>query len=333
MGNLYKTKNNSKNDFLNTITDSSCIYSYYNSFIVFKSLDDNFILVYSNNFKNIIFYNLIDNRRINKIINAHRFEITNFYHCFDKNNNRNLILSVSGKDLNVKVWNLQNLDNIVSYVILYTDIKNVNIMPSILINNDNNIYIITSHSNGPIKVFDLDGNKTGELESINTYFIDNYYDIKYSINYIITGNKGNVISYNFNRNKKFRTYSDKGDSFEHTNIIINSNEDIIKIIELTFDGIIRIWNFYSAELIDKIKFEYGLYSICLLDKNRLFIGYDNICLIDLNNKEIIQKYIYIDKMVVNMKKIIHPKYGNLLIFQDSKKGGIEFKTIKKNDLI
>ena len=107
-----------------------------------------------------------------------------------------------------------------------------------------------------------------------TYFIDKYYDIKTSKNYIITSNFGNVKSYDFNKSKRYHKYYDKNKN-RHFSIAIDSNENIIKLFESSCDGNIRIWNFHSSELLKKIKVcDNLLYGICIWNNKYLFVGCD-----------------------------------------------------------
>ena len=59
--------------------------------------------------KSIITLNLINNKKIIEIKNAHNNYITNLRHYLDKNNNRDLLLSVSNVDFNIKIWNVNIL--------------------------------------------------------------------------------------------------------------------------------------------------------------------------------------------------------------------------------
>ena len=48
---------------------------------------------------------------------------------------------------------------------------------------------------------------------------------------------------------------------------------MIKLISSCFDGFVRIWDFNSSSLLQKIDLKSGkLYGICLWDKNNLLIG-------------------------------------------------------------
>ena len=91
------------------------------------------------------------------------------------------------------------------------------------------------------------------------------------------------------------------------------------------DGNIRIWNFHSGDLLNKIKFNAGIEGICLLNNEYLFMGCDDqtIKIIQLNKGKII-KYLIGHKDIVNSIKIfIHPKYGVCLLSQGFLKDGIK----------
>ena len=94
---------------LNKITDEcNCIYWLDNTFTAFKSINNILYLVYSNPKKSIISYDLINNKKINEIKEAHNEQITNFRNYFDEINHRDLILSKSANDNNIKIWEVNN---------------------------------------------------------------------------------------------------------------------------------------------------------------------------------------------------------------------------------
>ena len=80
--------------------------------------------------------------------NAHREDITNFRHYLDKRNRRDLILSVSATDNNVRMWDINNLEFIIT-------INNINrhgfTKSACILNFNNDLFIVTSnysHSEG-----------------------------------------------------------------------------------------------------------------------------------------------------------------------------------------
>ena len=243
----------------------------------------------------IILFNFIDNKKINEIKNAHLYYINNFRHYLDKINKRDLVLSISGFDSNIKLWNINTLDCLLNIKSAY---KNGIMFSACFLYNDKQLYIVSCNDYypdkpGPIKIFDLKGKKTKEIKNSKerTFFIDIYYDIKFDNNYILVGNKNYVKSYDYLNNKLYHKYCDNSLTFHNCIIISNGNNDnIIKLIESSNDGNIRIWNFHSGELIKKIeilsdKEQFALYGMCLLRNEYLFVGCNDntVRLVEMNN--------------------------------------------------
>ena len=320
--------------FLKEITkDSYSDYILDNTFCAFNSINDDMLyLIYSNKKRSIITYNLIDNKKINEIKNAHEMLITNFRHYLDKINLIDLILSISANDNNIKLWNFENFNCLVN-------IKNINengiLLSACFLNDNNHILILTSqyrkylgNISEFIKVFDLNGNKIKEINNSDdrTCFIDNYYDVKLFKNFIITGNYDYVKSYDYNKNKILHKYWDKDKQNHYSATIINNNIQI-ELIESSEDGNIRIWDFYSGNLLKKLKFgNYFLCGICLWNKEYLFVGCEDktIELIDINKGIIINNLIRHHNNVVTIKKVFHHKYGDCLISQGYANDQIKF---------
>ena len=301
-------------------------YSYYtfldNTFSVFKSTNDVIYLIYSNINKSIISFNVIDNKKINEIKNAHKEYITNFRYYFDKNHKRDLIISISSDDNNIKLWNI-------FYSECLLDLRNVNkfgnLYSACFLNYNNEIFIVSSNYNyygdyEPIKIYDMNCNKIKEIDDSEdqTYFLDTFNDNKTNIAYIIAGNKNSVKSYNYNKNEIYHIYDDNSNK-GHYSIILYKKNNIINLIETSEDKNIRIWDFHSCELIKKIKISknYCLNGLCIWDDKYLFVGcYDKaIKLIDLDNGIIIKNLNNHTSRVLTVKKINHSEYGECLISQ------------------
>ena len=321
-------------NFPQNLTNDSYAYLLQdNTFIVFNSLDIIF-LIYASENKSIVAYNLIDSRKIIEIKNAHKNYITNFRHYLDEINKINLIISISAQDNNIKIWNIINFECLINLEKVYIE----GILSSgIIIKENSQYYIVISNFNvwdsEPIKVFDFKGNKIREINEDNsndkTFFIDAYYDNFLSKNFLITGNWGSVKSYDFNKNKIYHKYCDN-DNRSHYNIIINKDNEIIKLIESGSDCKIRIWNFHSGLLMNIIKVcEMGLRSICLWNNYYLFAGYNkNITIIDLKHEKIIKDITCPNYVINTIKTIIHPKYGRCLISQGLKNEQIKLWIFK-----
>ena len=297
-----------------------------NTFTVFKSIKNIFYIVYSNINKSMNIYDLNRQKLIKQINNCHNKHITNFRHQLDIINKRDLVMSVSSEDNNIKLWNANNWE-------CFVNIENINyvgwLYSACFLNEKGQIYIITSNRNKqgksePIRIFDFNGYIIKEISNSNeqTYFIDTYYDNILCKNYIISGNVGYVKSYDYNKNElyyKYNDFDDNSNSYSHFSIIIRNNKEVIELIESCFDGNIRIWNFHSGLLLNKIKLsDEGLRGICLWNDNYLFVGCDDktIKLLEINNILIVDNLTGHNNEVITVKKIIHPQLGECLISQN-----------------
>ena len=93
---------------------------------------------------------------------------------------------------------------------------------------------------------------------------------------------------------------------------------MIQMIESSEEGIIRIWDFHSGLLLNKINVNGGkLYGICLWNNENIFVGNEKriISLIKLNEEIEIKNVGGHKSRVLSIKKINHPKYGDCLISQ------------------
>ena len=305
--------------------DSSAEYWIDNTICVFKSINEIISLIYTDSNNSIISYNLINNQKINEIKKAHKERITNFRHYLDKNENRDLILTISAVDKNIKIWNNNNWNCLFNV----EDIYNKCVYSACFLNEKNKIYIIVGscswslNDNDPIKIYDFNGNKIQEINGSNdrVFFIDSYYDKKNLNNYILVGSSKYIKSYDFNKNKLYNNYydifNDKDKDNDHYSIIIKQEKEIVKLIESSCEGNVRIWNFHSGKLLKKININLTgewLKGICLCKNNYLFVGSINkkMIIIDLKEEKIIE-ICSLDEMILTIKKIIHPKYGECLI--------------------
>ena len=295
-----------------------------NTFYVFKSINDIFYLVYSNKNLSIVFHNLIDDKIIGEIKNAHSNDISSFRHKYDKINHRDLLLSISFYDNNIKLWNINNLECLIN-------IRNINrygfLYSACFLQENDQIYIITSNFvfGGTyvesIKLYDLAGVNIKEINDSNydTYTIDVYYDKKLLKNYIITSNYNYSKSYDYNKDESYHKYYDC-DSSEHRCIILNDHDkDLIKLIESSSDGNIRIWDFHKGILLKKIKIiNEELYGICLWNNDFIIVGCKDkiVRLVNIKEGKIIK--LLASNNFVSEKTIIkinHPYYGECLISQ------------------
>ena len=316
-------------------------FSYFlldNIFCVFKSnYNDILYLIYTTKDKNnsIVVFNILNNQKINTIKNAHDKSISNFRYYLYKEFKRELLLTISAQNNNIKIWNINNWECLVNII----NINENGLMYSATILNDNSeILIITSNYNidgsEPIKVLDFNGNtiKINNSSNDETYIIDTYHDYELNKNFIITGNRSDIKSYDYNQNKIYKKYCDEVNR-AHMSIIINNNKkENLELIDSSEDGNIIIWDFHNGNLLKKINITKNmLYGICLWNNRYLFTGCgDNyIKLIDLNSGKIIKEFKNHKIYSVTIKKLIHPLYGECLISKGLFNDQITLWTIKK----
>lgn len=296
-----------------------------NSISIFKSINNIFYLIYSTEKISIISYNIIQNKKMSQIKKAHKSEIIQLKHYLDKINKRDLLLSLSSFCL--KLWNIINFECIFK---IKSNTRYI-ISACMLIDNNQNYIIekkyLYEYNQEPIHVYDLKGNKINDIKDSMEYcyFIDIYYDIKNSKNYIITGNKGILKSFDFNKNEVYNIYDNKYYGDNNLSVTINQKKDIIQIIGSCTSGYIVMWNFNTGELLKEIKISIALFGICLWNENYLFVGHSNgtIILIDLNNGEEVKVLKGHKNFVIGIKKIYISQYGECLISNGSENDKIK----------
>ena len=301
--------------FTNSILEITCL--------IFKSIDNLNLIIYSKENKSIVCYDINNNQKINEVFNAHKNKITylNKYSSYSSRKDRiNLMLSISGSDNNLKVWNISNFQCLHNF----EKINNQGwINCACFLNDNDKIYVLSTNSNGysknpePIKVFDLEGKTKMNINNsnTNTNFIDIFYDNKSSTKYIITGNIGFSRSYNYNKNIEYHTYKDQNIKFIYR-AIIREKEDKIELIESSQTGNLRIWNFHTADLIKEISCFDNSFDICLWDNERLLACRgSSIKIVDLNKEENNCELNLKDNELITISKIDHSKNGECLVSQ------------------
>ena len=324
------------------IKNSFASYSYEDSFIIFTSHDNIFQIVYATKDKSLISYDINNKREIFKKTKAHNNFITNFKYIFDGIYYKDIIMSVSKKDNNIKIWNANKWE-------LISDIFNVNqknfLYSACFLKDNDNISILTSngknlqqnqmHENFEnIKIYDLKGNLIKEIEETNdcTYFINIYYDNNLNKNFIVTGNFNYVKSYDFDNNRLYHKYFENNNGI-HPSVIINKIGEKIKLIESCEDGYIRIWGFHSGDFIRKINTENkNLYGMCLWNENYIFVGCkdQSIKIIELKNGLLIKNLKGHNGRIISFKKR-NQKNNKEYLFSQGLDGVIKLWINKNNN--
>jgi hypothetical protein len=179
--------------------------------IVFKSVYDLILVVFIGKNYSIITNNLNDNKKIFEITKTNR-TLNEIKHFLSKNNKRDLVSSISMHDNNIKVWNFNNLECILNIDFRIGNFF-LNLNSVCFLNNGNDIHLIFSSINVPqtqlIHIYNLRGNKIKELNNnkVQNYFVDTFYDDKFSKNYIIISTNADIRALDYNDNKIVKHYT------------------------------------------------------------------------------------------------------------------------------
>ena len=307
------------------ISKDSYSCTYDNTFLLFKSSQEILHLIYSTLNRSIISYNISNPKNfqiLTEIKKAHNDYIDNFRHEFDSKNNRDLILSLSSGDNNIKIWNLKNWSCVF-------DIKNIykigTVLSSCFLLDEkfNYNYIVTCNFfMYNIKLIDLSQTPKNDFEienDINTnLFIDKYYDKDKNNYYIITGNNWNVNSYDLNKRILYHKYETSRSTNHKTAHVFKSSDNITKIFFPCKEGYLLIFNFHTGEMIEKILCGNdgdNLIGLCLWNEKYAFtVGKNKILkLVDLNKKEVSKEFKEHKQLICSIKTIRHDSLGQIVI--------------------
>jgi WD40 repeat protein len=245
-------------------------------------------------------------------------------------------MSISSEDNNIIVWDLNTLQNILNIVNINTG--GVLYSACFLWHNDE-FYVVTSNCSqspfyinyDPIKIFDSNGQLIKEINESKerTYFMDAYYDNKITNKkYIVTCNFNYLKSYDYEKNELYQKYYDKDEGAHFTFDIYDYNDKQVNIIESSNMGTIRIWNFHTGDMLNKIAINNKrFFSVCLWNNDYLFAGCEDgsIKLIEVQNSNIIYSLDTTNNSIaaLTIKKIKIEKYGECLISKGFKEDQIK----------
>ena len=302
---------------------------YYNdnNFIVFESLNNVIILVYSTYHYSIHFFDIEQDKLIKNIPEAHKSQITNFRYVRDKNISRDLILSIADKIKNIKIWNFKDFTCIVDIENVYFDgflFSSCFLIDEI---HKKNYIISINYNSEPLKVFNFEGKSIKIIDNTEnkSYMVDTFFNSYQNKYFIIVGNENYIISYNFEEGNIYKKYFDyNAKNCLHMYFTFICKDINIFLIEADLIGYIRIWNFDEGKLLKKFSIgeKMKLRGICLWSENYLFVGGSDkrIKLIDLKAGEVIENKRCND-IVCTIKKINGYKFGECILMQGKSNNG------------
>lgn len=294
-----------------------------NSFVIFKSTDNIYYLIYFNKLNSIISYDLVLNKKIHEIKNAHLKKIKSLKHYYDNYNQRNLILSEDNSS-NVKIWNIENLECIFNLNLGEKEQKESGNIGSLCFLKDKTQINIAIRfiKNYIIRIFDLSCKiikDIKEFKDYKYYKIESYYEQTQQKSYIIISSGEHIKSYDYEQNivyKKYISFEKQFISYCYSNINIYDKDGATNLLASNSIGI-RIWNFHSGGLLNVIN-KPDIYNICLWNSNYIFARTNNLKLIELKTGKVVKKFnsdTTNDYNIISIKKGYIPKYENCLFTQ------------------
>ena len=272
------------------IKDSWNIEIFENSFVVFETIDNIFLLIYATIERDIIFYNLKLEKKIYKIKDAHQSIITNFRHINDPANKNDLLLS--NDDNNIKIWNLKDRSCLREFK--KNDYYDKRIFACFLVLGMNTYIAISNYNKEGIVIIDLEGNQKKKLVIADNeiYLMKSYYFNKKDSPILLISFKKGMVSYNFDHemNESVKIFKDKNKYICYSAFIIfeTNNSSLVSSCQ---DGDIRIWNYINCEIITRIKISNNILGSISLWKNNFFkfiicCEKNSIKLIDIKKKKL-----------------------------------------------
>ena len=330
--NNFEELNNIPSNFEFSKTISTDLFKknfYNNRACIFVSCEDNNVYIaFGESSLNLEGYNVIEDEKFTICKGLHENFFDSCRHYYDKENERDLIITAS-LDSHVKVVNFiyENSEIIID---LNFQSKDRVIINTAYFINDIILIPFSSSNAGTIKFYNMKEEYISELEK-NVGFIlgmNVYYEEESQINYILIANTVGILSYNMEKSSiasfipKMTLEQRKNNGFDEPYVIRKGKK--LLLIGPCFDyPLLYIWDFIKGDLIEKIDTSSGMSDMCLWNDRYAFAGLvnsenNNFILIDLKKGKV-EKYF--KKEVKNgcagIKALKHES-GNYLITTNMK---------------
>ena len=302
-------------------------------FATFKTLDDKYYLIYRKNNNSLVCYNLIEEKE-EEISSIHENQITLIKHYIDirYNDKKDIIITCSNEDNKCKIWDISNWECIfLVYIKFYGEISSLCFFPGV---DDFFIFISSENEVDPIKYLDYNFRKEKDLNNSKkqTYYIDLFKELKNDKNeknYLISCNLSEVLAYSLESKQIYKIFKDFNRNVKHLYSIVYKFGETTKLIESDEEGLINIWSFHMALLLEKINVSNNPINEILLWKEDYIISSDssNLNLINLKEGRIEKEFENNNKGLFSIEKIILPKYGESLILQNKSDEQILISTL------
>lgn len=302
-----------------------------NTFAVFKTLKNEFLLVYATVNHALMIDEFPKEKTLHTIKAAHNMYITTIKHYLEEDPNdpkkkRDLLLTASCTDRVVKVWDIANNWSCICHLQNthdWGDVRSVCIINSV--EQKKNFLLTSSHNIvEPIKIWDystMEGKFVDKIKDSSddefTCFIEGFYDKDNSKKtFVISGNQDMFKSFDFEGNHLYQRYRDPECFNVHPSGIVKYSRKT-ELIESCWDGFVRIWDFHTGTMLKKIKIGVWVNGLCLWNDGVVFAGGDDgmLKMIDLKKGNVEKNFEGHIGRCASVKKIRGEKNQEYLITQ------------------
>jgi len=294
------------NNFSNQIYNLDI--TFLKSVAVYKIIRNDEILyemVYPDNKNgfNIIIYNILTNKIVNKINNAHKnkiHKIKHYYYSLAKIH----ILLTSSSDKSIKLWNITSNT--------FTNILNIencfdgdNQSPFCLMFIKEDYFILGGSRKEKKKIWDKKGVLKSSIEKSNINY-GRFIETTYIDNkpYILLSGNYQSESYDYIDNN-IKTYKSKKKTKEHLIVNLFKKNNLIYLIVGDNGGNIIIFDFLSTNEIYSISIGGIIFSLCSINEKLILIGNSNneLKAFDVDKKSFIKNYPGHNSPIIGIEKI------------------------------
>ena len=252
---------------------------------------------------NIIIYNLLTNKIINKIDNAHKNKIHKIKHYYYSLAKIHILLS-SSSDKSIKLWNISSNP--------FTNILNIencfdgdNQSPFCLMFIKEDYFILGGSRKVKKNIWDKKGVLKSSIEKSNINY-GRFIETTYIDNkpYVLLSGNYQSESYNFFDND-IKTYKSKNKTKEHLIVNLFKKNNTIYLISGDNGGNIIIFDFLSTDEIYTTSIGGIILSLCSINEKFILIGNSNneLRVFDFDKKSIIKNYQGHNSPIIGIEKI------------------------------
>ena len=232
----------------------------------------------------LVIYSYSNEQVIQNIKEKDNVKIHSLRHVYVKETAKDYILT-SNEERKAKVYEISyNTECIFEVEVPCSPCEIILSMLLVYNNKANDITLISStcgKEDESLRVFDVKGQKLAYEFGVkmSTAFLDTY--LHEEKTYVISGNYSNIKVFDYEKRSLFNVYSTEDTDLHYRCVLVydknvSNKGEAVYLITSNDDGYLRFFEFFTAELISRLKIDRDrLCGICLWDPSRLIVACHN----------------------------------------------------------